>query len=70
MTLTVRMSGERIIDIGPVVESDVKSLLNLHNVKRSDWRIFYLNQPIKWADFRLDALLADKMLTKLYTTGP
>jgi hypothetical protein len=31
---------------------------------------FYLNQPIKWADFRLDALLADKMLTKLYTTGP
>jgi hypothetical protein len=23
-------------------------------------------QPIKWADFRLDALLADKMLTKLY----
>jgi hypothetical protein len=31
---------------------------------------FYLNQPIKWADFRLDALLADTMLTKLYTTGP
>jgi hypothetical protein len=30
---------------------------------------FYLNQPIKWADFRLDALLADTMLT-LYTTGP
>jgi hypothetical protein len=30
MTLTVRMSGELIIDIGPVVESDVKSLLNLH----------------------------------------
>jgi hypothetical protein len=29
-----------------------------------------LNQPIKWADFRLDALLADTMLTKLYTTGP
>jgi hypothetical protein len=28
--------------------------------------IFYL----KWANFRLDALLADKMLTKLYTTGP
>jgi hypothetical protein len=27
---------------------------------------FYLNQPIKWADFRLDALLADTMLTKLY----
>jgi hypothetical protein len=25
-----------------------------------------LNQPIKWADFRLDALLADTMLTKLY----
>jgi hypothetical protein len=22
-----------------------------------------LNQPIKWADFRLDALLADTMLT-------
>jgi hypothetical protein len=31
---------------------------------------FYLNRPIKWADFRLDALLADTMLTKLYTTGP
>jgi hypothetical protein len=31
---------------------------------------FYLNQPMKWADFRLDALLADTMLTKLYTTGP
>jgi hypothetical protein len=31
---------------------------------------FYLNQPIKRADFRLDALLADTMLTKLYTTGP
>jgi hypothetical protein len=28
---------------------------------------FYLNQPIKWADFRLDALLADTMLTELYT---
>jgi hypothetical protein len=26
---------------------------------------FYLNQPIKWADLRLDALLADTMLTKL-----
>jgi hypothetical protein len=25
-----------------------------------------LNRPIKWADFRLDALLADTMLTKLY----
>jgi hypothetical protein len=25
-----------------------------------------LNQPIKWADFRFDALLADTMLTKLY----
>jgi hypothetical protein len=31
---------------------------------------FYLNQPIKWVDFRLDSLLADTMLTKLYTTGP
>jgi hypothetical protein len=31
---------------------------------------FYLNQPIKWADFRLAALLADTMLAKLYTTGP
>jgi hypothetical protein len=32
---------------------------------------FYLNQikSIKWADFRLDALLADSMLTRLYTTG-
>jgi hypothetical protein len=29
-----------------------------------------LNQPIKWTDFRLDALLADTMLTKLYATGP
>jgi hypothetical protein len=29
----------------------------------------YLNQAIKWADFGLDALLADTMLTKLYTTG-
>jgi hypothetical protein len=38
----------------------------------SDWGYltFYLNQPIKWADFRLDALLADTMLTQLYTTGP
>jgi hypothetical protein len=26
----------------------------------------YLNQPIKWADFQLDTLLADTMLTKLY----
>jgi hypothetical protein len=32
--------------------------------------ILDLNQPIKWADFRLDALLADTMLIKLYTTGP
>jgi hypothetical protein len=32
--------------------------------------ILDLNQPIKWADFRLDVLLADTMLTKLYTTGP
>jgi hypothetical protein len=31
---------------------------------------FYLNEPIKWADFRLATLLADTMLTKLYTTGP
>jgi transposase InsO family protein len=31
---------------------------------------FYLNQPIKWADFRLDALLADTMLTNFYTIGP
>jgi hypothetical protein len=31
---------------------------------------FYLNQPIKWADFRLEALLADRMLSKLYTIGP
>jgi hypothetical protein len=30
---------------------------------------FYLNQPIKWTDFRLEALLADTILTKLYTTG-
>ncbi|CAH1364930.1 unnamed protein product [Tenebrio molitor] len=29
-----------------------------------------LNQPIKWADFRPDSLLADAMLTKFYTTGP
>jgi hypothetical protein len=29
-----------------------------------------LNQPIKWADFRLDELLADTMLTKLSATGP
>jgi hypothetical protein len=29
-----------------------------------------VNQPIKWAYFRLDALLADTMLTKLYATGP
>jgi hypothetical protein len=29
-----------------------------------------LNQPIKWANFRLDALLADTMLTKLYATEP
>jgi hypothetical protein len=28
-----------------------------------------VNQPIKLADFRLDALLADTMLTKLYATG-
>jgi hypothetical protein len=44
------------------------------NIMSSDliggYLIFYLNQPIKWADFRLDALLADTMLTKLYTTGP
>jgi hypothetical protein len=35
-----------------------------------EYLTFYLNRPIKWADFRLDALLADTMLTKLYTTGP
>jgi hypothetical protein len=29
-----------------------------------------LNQPIKWAYFRLDALLVDTMLTKLYATWP
>jgi hypothetical protein len=29
-----------------------------------------LNQPIKLADFRIDALLADTMLTKVYTPGP
>jgi hypothetical protein len=29
-----------------------------------------LNQPIEWADFQLDALLADRMSTKFYTTGP
>jgi hypothetical protein len=29
-----------------------------------------LNQPIKWVDFRPDALLADTMLTELYITGP
>jgi hypothetical protein len=44
------------------------------NIMSSDliggYLTFYLNQPIKWADFRLDALLADTMLTKLYTTGP
>jgi hypothetical protein len=44
------------------------------NIMSSDliggYLTFYLNQSIKWADFRLDALLADTMLTKLYTTGP
>jgi hypothetical protein len=25
---------------------------------------------LKWTDFRLDAFLADTMLTKLYATGP
>jgi hypothetical protein len=43
------------------------------NIMSSDliggYLTFYLNQPIKWTDFRLDALLADTMLTKLYTTG-
>jgi hypothetical protein len=29
-----------------------------------------LNQPIKRADFRLDAFSADTMLIKLYATGP
>jgi hypothetical protein len=44
------------------------------NIMSSDliggYLTFYLNQPIKWADFRLDALLIELMLTKLYTTGP
>jgi hypothetical protein len=44
------------------------------NIMSSDliggYLTFYLNQPIKWADFRLDALLTKLMLTKLYTTGP
>jgi hypothetical protein len=44
------------------------------NIMSSDliggYLTFYLNQPIKWADFRLDVLLADTMLTKFYTTGP
>jgi hypothetical protein len=35
-----------------------------------EYLTFYLNQPIKWAHFRLSALLADTMLTKLYTAGP
>jgi hypothetical protein len=44
------------------------------NIRSSDliggYLTFYLNQPIKWANFRLDVLLADTMLTKLYTSGP
>jgi hypothetical protein len=36
------------------------------NIMSSDliggYLTFYLNQPMKWSDFRLDALLADTML--------
>jgi hypothetical protein len=38
------------------------------NIMSSDLIGEYLT--FYWADFRLDALLADTMLTKLYTTGP
>jgi hypothetical protein len=42
------------------------------NILSSDLigRYLTLDQPIKWADFRLDELLADTMLTKLSATGP
>jgi hypothetical protein len=33
-------------------------------------KVNILNQPIKWTDFRLDAVLANTMLTKLYATRP
>jgi hypothetical protein len=40
------------------------------NIMSSDliggYLTLYLNQPIKCTDFRLDALLADTMLTKLF----
>jgi hypothetical protein len=57
----------------PVVEGDVKFVVKV-NIMSSDliggYLTLDLNQPIKWAVFRLDALLADTMLIKLYTTGP
>jgi hypothetical protein len=58
---------------GPVVYNNVKIVVKV-NIMSSDLigecLTLNLNQPIKWADFRLDALLADTMLTKFYTTGP
>jgi hypothetical protein len=39
-------------------------------IKKKKKKTLNLNQLIKWTDFRLDALLADTMLTKLYATGP
>jgi hypothetical protein len=35
-------------------------LPNMSNDLIGGYLIFYLNQPIKWTDFRLDALLTDR----------
>jgi hypothetical protein len=52
---------------GCIKQCQVFVKVNMSSDLIGGYLTFYLNQPIKWADFRLDALLAD---TKLYTTGP
>jgi hypothetical protein len=59
---------EKIISIiffGPVVESDVKFVVKVNIISSGligGYLTLDLNQPIKWEDFPLDALLADMML--------
>jgi hypothetical protein len=71
VTKTVLQFSVREKTLGPGCIKRCKVVVKV-NITSSDliggYLIFYLNQPIKWADFRLDALLADTMLTKLYTT--
>jgi hypothetical protein len=55
-------------------QTDRNILVRLYKAMSSDligeYLTLDLNQAIKWADFRLDALFTGTMLNKLYTTGP